>query len=145
MAHKAGEKISMQEYRQLVGVANKPTSQPKRDQRWHYELDRHISFHPAIDRSDYRREYAFYPGRKFRFDFCFKRRKLAIEVQGILPESARNKGEKSAHQTFSGVTRDCEKQSLAATLGWRVIAVTQEQIKSGAAIQWIVDALNYQG
>lgn len=139
------DRISIQQYRAEMGLtATSAPSKPKRDQRWHHELDRQITFHPKITLGDYLLEYRFHPVRKFLFDFAFIDRKVAVEVQGIIKEFDRDKGAKSAHQTFQGVTRDCEKQSLAATLGWRVLTVTQEQIKDGSAVRWIVDALNYQ-
>ena len=100
----------------------------------------------------YVREFEAIPGRKFRYDFyCAigKRgaitsarsvewdiKKVLVEVQG----GVWLKG-KSGHSSGTGITRDCEKLSLAAVHGYRCIVVTPAQIKSGQAINWIKQAL----
>lgn len=87
------------------------------------------------------------PGRKFKFDFWCANfqfhkgndpeyKQILVEVQG----GVWLKG-KSGHSSGTGITRDCEKLSLAAVHGYRTIVCTPAQIRSGQAIQWIKDAL----
>jgi very-short-patch-repair endonuclease len=59
---------------------------------------------------DLAREHQFHPTRKWRFDFAFPSKRLAIEIDG-----------RGRHQTVAGVRMDCEKQNEAARLGWRVL------------------------
>ena len=80
------------------------------------------------------REFACIPGRKFRFDFGFPEHRLLVECQGAVWTTG-------AHSTGAGISRDCEKASLAAVHGYRLIPVTAKQIKSGDAIKWIREAL----
>lgn len=106
----------------------------------------------------YQREVQLIPGRKFRYDFwCMTwahnlgrsnipskataagmiKSQVLVECQG----GVWLKG-KSGHSSGTGITRDCEKLSLAAIQGYRVIVCTPAQIKSGQAIAWIKQALS---
>lgn len=67
-------------------------------------------------------------GRQFRFDWCWGRRRIAVEYEGG------TYGPKSRHTTVSGFREDCVKYSLAAELGWRVFRYTSDHVRSGAAI-----------
>ena len=80
------------------------------------------------------RELRFAPPRRFRFDFSWPDKKLAVEVNGAHWQGGR-------HNTGSGMDSDCEKNALAVLDGWRVITVTSTHIKSGEALQWIERAL----
>lgn len=81
------------------------------------------------------REFCPFLSRRFRFDFKLSDT-LLVEVQGGIW----NKG---GHSSGIGITRDCEKYSLAAAHGYRVILVTPAQIKAGLALTWIEQALAY--
>jgi very-short-patch-repair endonuclease len=74
------------------------------------------------------------PGRKFEFDRVWAVQMVAVEVQGGVHS-------RMGHSTGVGIERDCEKLSLAAAFGWRVLPVTEKQIESGRAVQWIAQAL----
>lgn len=79
------------------------------------------------------------PGRKFSFDRVWcevdgRAVRVVCEVQGGVHS-------RMGHSTGVGIERDCEKFSLAAAHGWRVIPVTEKQIKSGQAVEWIARAL----
>ena len=80
------------------------------------------------------RELRFAPPRRFRFDFAWPDKKLAVEVNGAHWVGGR-------HNTGSGMDSDCEKYALAVLDGWRVITVTSTHINSGEALQWIERAL----
>jgi len=73
------------------------------------------------------REWKFHDTRKWRFDFAWPDRKLAVELEGgIWINGAHNRG---LH-----FTSDCEKYNAAALLGWTVLRYT-----SGMLEQMIVD------
>ena len=79
-------------------------------------------------------EYKAIPGRRYRWDFAWTAQKLLVEVQGCI-------WKKGGHSTGTGITRDAEKLNLATLAGFRCIAVTPEQIRSGEALRWIQKAL----
>jgi len=83
---------------------------------------------------DFIREHRFHPVRKWRFDIAFPHRFIAIEVEGGVYTGGR-------HVTPKGFTDDCEKYAVATLLGWRVLRVTGEQIKSGQALKWAEELL----
>lgn len=82
-----------------------------------------------------KREFAFHPTRKWRFDFAWPDIKLAVECEGgIWTNGAHTRG---AH--FEG---DAEKYNQALLLGWRVLRFTGRVIKSGQALQVIEAAIS---
>ena len=84
------------------------------------------------------REVCLIPGRKYRFDMIWAEARLAVEVQG-------GTWSQGAHSRGGGQARDCEKAALATLLGWRCLAVTVDQVRSGAAAVWIQQALALAG
>ena len=76
------------------------------------------------------REYPFARciGRKFRADFTWKDRMIILEVEGGTWIRGRHLQPKS-------YALDCEKYSLAAALGWKVIRSTTDMIHDGTAIK----------
>jgi hypothetical protein len=79
-------------------------------------------------------EYAFFPPRKWRFDFAWPSRKVALEVEGGTFSDG-------AHTRGKGFEEDCEKYNAAILLGWKVIRATGNQVKSGAALIWVENLL----
>lgn len=75
----------------------------------------------------YVREFRAIPGRKFRFDFCFREERLLIEING-------GTYSKGAHSTGTGIARDYEKNNLAQIGGWRVLSFDTKMVKSGEAL-----------
>lgn len=82
------------------------------------------------------REHRFHPVRRWRFDFAWPELLLAVEIQGM-----GRRGKMGAHQRPAGIKRDCDKGNEALILGWRLLHVTTDQVKSGAAIRMIERAL----
>ena len=87
------------------------------------------------------REYMFAPRdergkpvRRWRFDFAWPDRLLALEIDGSVFSGGRHGGARSAG-------RDVEKRAVAAVLGWRVIPVTPGQVNDGLAISYLRAAL----
>lgn len=80
------------------------------------------------------REVKFHPERRWRMDFLWPERKLALEVHGAVWTGGR-------HTTGAGMTKDCEKFSAAAIMGYRLIQCTTAHVKSGIALEWVKKAL----
>lgn len=76
------------------------------------------------------REHRFAAPRRWRFDFAWPERMVAVEVEGGTYVRGR-------HSRGAGFAADCEKYNTAVLLGWRVLRVTPDQITSGQAIFWI--------
>jgi very-short-patch-repair endonuclease len=76
----------------------------------------------------YVREYQAIPGRRFRFDFAWKKERLLVEING-------GTYSKGAHSTGTGINRDYEKGNLAVLNGWRVLSFDTKMVKSGAALE----------
>jgi very-short-patch-repair endonuclease len=70
------------------------------------------------------------PSRRFRFDYCWPDRKIALEVDGATWTGGR-------HTRGAGVAKDCEKVCEAAIAGWKVLRVTTQQVENGQAIGWL--------
>jgi hypothetical protein len=60
------------------------------------------------------REYEFYPGRKWRFDFAWVDYKIAVELQGGLFSGGR-------HNQGGAMRKEYEKMNAASREGWRVL------------------------
>lgn len=75
-------------------------------------------------------EYRFHPTRRWRFDFAWPSRSIAVEVDGgVFVQGRHNRG--------VGVEKDMEKFAEAMIAGWRVLRVSTDQVKSGQALAWI--------
>jgi len=88
------------------------------------------------------REHKFLDDRRFRWDLAWPGYLVAVEVNGgtwMPPDKDGNR--RGAHGGGLAAERDAEKLSLAAVAGWRVLSVVPSQIRSGAALGWIQDAL----
>lgn len=80
-------------------------------------------------------EFRFHPTRRWRFDFAFPLKGLAVEVEGITHGGGR-------HQRAAGFEEDCRKYAAAMVLGWRVLRVTPRMVQTGEAIGLILALLN---
>lgn len=83
-------------------------------------------------------EYRFHPVRRWRFDYAWPQRRIALEVHGAVFRQGR-------HTRGKGFTGDREKMNEAACLGWLVVEVTTDQLMSGKARDWIARALELRG
>lgn len=89
-------------------------------------------------------EYKFHPERKWRFDFAIPALKLGIEIEGGIwrgrgwgSKTANNPG--GAHSHPTNILRDIEKQNAATMLGWRLLRLSENEIRSGESIRMTVD------
>ena len=76
------------------------------------------------------REYQFAPPRKWRFDFAWPNRLVAVEIDGLMYDG------KGGHQTVKGVLADAEKYEAALLAGWRVYRVPGPWIAEGDRAIW---------
>lgn len=81
------------------------------------------------------REYRFHATRRWRFDFAWPDRQLAVECEGGHWSNGR-------HTRGKGFQDDCEKYNEAAVLGWTVIRVTADMLDDGRALRWIEQCLH---
>lgn len=79
-------------------------------------------------------EYKFHPSRKWRFDFAWPDKMLAVEIEGGSWSGGR-------HTRGSGFEKDCEKYSTAAAMGWRIMRFTTGQVENGLAIGLVKEAI----
>lgn len=80
------------------------------------------------------REHRFHPVRRWRFDFAWPDRKIAVEVDGGTWSGGR-------HSRGGGYEKDAEKLNAAAVDGWRILRVTSAMVKDGRAIAVVDDML----
>lgn len=74
------------------------------------------------------REYCFDKNRRWRFDFAYPDKQIAIEVEGGVYAQGR-------HTRGKGYTQDCEKYNAATEQGWAVYRYTTAQVNNGQAIE----------
>lgn len=82
-----------------------------------------------------KREFRFHPVRRFRFDFAYPDKMLAIEVEGG------TWSRKGGHTSGVGFEKDCEKYNLAVLCGWKVLRYTNKKVNNGEAVTQIEEAL----
>lgn len=75
--------------------------------------ERLAAWFDAENLSGYEREYRFAPPRRWRFDFAWVDRKVAVEFNGGVWIIGR-------HNRGKGYLGDLEKMNQAQALGWRV-------------------------
>lgn len=86
------------------------------------------------------REHHFHPNRQWRIDLAHPVSKLAIECEGFAAG-----GKAGRHQLSMHMHANCEKHAALAVMGWRLIRVTGQQIRSGEALRWIEAAIAGKG
>ena len=62
-------------------------------------------------------EHQFHDTRKWRFDYCWPHRMLAVEIEGGVYSGG-------GHVRGKHYQSDCEKYNAAVLLGWRVLRYT---------------------
>lgn len=80
------------------------------------------------------REFRFHAVRKFRLDFAWPERMLAVEIEGGLYRGG-------GHTSVAGLKRDIEKGNLLTLGGWRLLRFHGDQVRSGEATETIRQAL----
>lgn len=80
-------------------------------------------------------ELLFHPKRKWRLDYAWPGRMLAVEIHGGIHSGGR-------HTRGKGFVEDRAKMNEAALLGWTVIEATPEHIQSGQLRAWLLAAFD---
>lgn len=80
-------------------------------------------------------ELVFASPRRWRFDWAYEGRQIAIEYQGG------NYTGKGGHNTVKGLKNDYEKFSEAAIRGWLLILIDSASVRDGRAVTWVERAL----
>lgn len=81
------------------------------------------------------REYRFHKTRKWRFDFAYPDRKIAIEIEGGTYTR------KSRHTSPIGYRQDICKYNAATALGWDVYRGDTMMVRDGSLIAQIVEIM----
>jgi hypothetical protein len=79
-------------------------------------------------------EYRFMKDRRFRFDWAWPGKLIAVEIQGGIWTRGR-------HSRGYGQMGDYEKLNLAQALGWRVFYFTPVQLRKGEAQEFMKEVL----
>lgn len=80
-------------------------------------------------------ELVFHPKRKWRLDYAWPTRMIAVEIHGGIHSGGR-------HTRGRGFVEDRTKMNEAALLGWTVIEATPEHIKTGQLRAWLLKAFD---
>lgn len=90
-----------------------------------------FALHCRVENLDPVREFQFHRTRKWRFDFYFPEKKLAVEVEG---------GYGGRHQR-TGFATDMQKYNAAASMGIMVLRFTTRDVMRGDAINQVLGVL----
>ena len=92
------------------------------------------------------RDKEFLKGRKWRFDFQWSDRQLAVEVDGGTWPMRQPDGSWAVGRHLQGVgfENDCRKMNTAALMGWTVLRFTAAMVKEGEALRVIEAAISEQ-
>jgi very-short-patch-repair endonuclease len=74
--------------------------------------------------------------RDWRFDFSHHRHRVAVEIEGGGWSGGR-------HTRGPGFAEDLRKYAAAQRLGWRVIRVSPEMVRSGEALATVREVLRH--
>lgn len=75
-------------------------------------------------------EYVGIPGRRFRFDWAWPDRKVAVEVQGGIWIGGK-------HGRGSGIVRDHAKMNWSQVHGWRVLQAQPRDLMTATMADWL--------
>lgn len=75
-------------------------------------------------------EHVFAPPRRWRFDFSYPDRLIAMEIEG-------GSWIKGRHNYGEGFENDMRKYNTAEALGWTVLRFTPHMVTSGEAIAFM--------
>lgn len=94
-----------------------------------------------VNKIAFKREYQFYPPRKWRFDFVIMdesyqfpdQMRIAVEVEGG--------NYTGGHRRYGEADKDCEKHNEAMHDGWKVFRVTPDMVHDGRALLTVERAI----
>lgn len=91
-------------------------------------------------------QFAMELGRKWRFDFAFRKYMMAVEIEGL--SVRRLAGElvvMGRHASIQGIKDDMEKYNAAVLLGWSVLRFEQKSVQPKLAIETTIRVLAARG
>ena len=87
------------------------------------ELERSFMFYIKINKIPIpKQEYKFDKEKKWRFDFAWPDKKVAVELEGGVFTYG-------GHNRITGFIKDCEKYNKAALLGWKVLRYPSNKLE----------------
>lgn len=120
------DRITIAEYRR----APQKQKKPRRDYKAEFLIQLCVAGLPLPQA-----EVMFAHPRRWRFDWAYPDRSIAIEYQGG------NYTGKGGHNTVKGLKNDYEKFSEAAIRGWMLILIDSGSVRDGRAVTWVERAL----
>jgi len=94
-------------------------------------------------------EYKFHPKRKWKFDFAWPEKMVAVELNGgtgfvwrTNPQTGEKYKARGRHTEKEGYKQDCIKRNNAQMLGWKVYDFTSDMVLNGEAINFIEKIVN---
>jgi hypothetical protein len=134
--------ISVEEYRQLLAGAAKPKRKkaaraPGKRRRMSPTEELEVQMQ-AAGVPAWTPEHRFHATRRWRLDYAWPERLVAVEVHGGTWADGR-------HTRGAGFASDREKMNTALLVGWRVLEVTTDHVRSGQALSWLEEALGLEG
>lgn len=81
----------------------------------------------SVDLPEPVREFQFHPKRRWRIDLAWPEEKLAVEIEGGVWSRGR-------HVRPKGFLGDIEKYNRLSILGWSLLRVTPQQVRTGEAL-----------
>ena len=126
---------SIAEYKKMIG-ANKPKRGSKRLKLKGEKIQGEVILATALRalNIEFDQEFKFHPSRMWRADFHLKGKKILVEVEGGIWSNGR-------HTRGKGYLGDLEKYNAATMMGYQVIRFSTEQVKSGKAIEQILNLI----
>ena len=128
---------SIAEYKKMIG-ANKPKRGSKRlklkGEKIQSEGEVILATALRALNIEFDQEFKFHPSRMWRADFHLKGKKILVEVEGGIWSNGR-------HTRGKGYLGDLEKYNEATMMGYQVIRFSTEQVKSGKAIEQILNLI----
>jgi len=76
-------------------------------------------------------EYRFHSERRWRFDYAWPYKMVALEIEGGIWVKGR-------HVRGKGYENDCRKYNEAAVNGWRVLRVTTGMVRNGEMFSTLI-------
>jgi len=93
----------------------------------------------AIKLPEATREFKFHPSRKWRFDFAWPDRKIAVEIDGGTGNI------RGRHVRPAGFRSDCKKNNAATLLGWRILRGDSTMVRDGSLLAFVEKLLQAEG
>jgi very-short-patch-repair endonuclease len=88
-----------------------------------------FAFHCQVEKLTPEREYMFHPTRKWRIDFAWPDRMLAVEI------------ESSVHRIKGRFAGDIDKYNALQKDGWTLLRYTAKMVHAGTAINDVLEIL----